>query len=265
MKPNSILIAAALGCSLFTILAQAGSITTATLLTETMMETESFNELILYSVLGADTSSTLHYSSFTDPSTNSFSYMTLPGQTYDGVSVSLSGSGEFDQNTGVYSYNTAGLIGSDVWSGSGTLQWVGDPTATPCFNVTLGGKVYRVCATLEVDGTGDSTGTYTFTGPDGKVYGPYNGSDHLTTGGWFHSITVPKNPVTPDGSVNVIASIGNIPGLHPVGGGGFDGGGVGSFQSGASPVPEPSSAVMLGLGGVFLMTSRLLARRLKGN
>jgi hypothetical protein len=147
-----------------------------------------------------------------------------------------------------------------VYSGSGTLQWVGDPTATPCFNVTLGGKVYKVCANLEVDGTGDSTGTYTFTAPDGTVYGPYNGSDHLTTGGWFHSITVPRNPVTPDGTVDVIASVGSIPNLRADTGGGFDGGGFGSFQTTVSAVPEPSPGSLLGMGCVLMLGARVLSR-----
>ncbi len=259
MKLNSIQIAAAVACGLASF-ATAGSITATTFVTETMMETQSFNNLILYGAFGADTTSTLQFSSFTDPVTNTFSYQTLPGQTYDGMAVSLSGSGAFDMNTDEYNYTVSGIVGNDVYSGSGTLQWVGDPTATPCFNVNLGGKNYRVCANLEVDGTGDSTGTYTFTAPDGTVYGPYNGSDHLTTGGWFHTITVPRNPVTLDGTVDVIASVGSIPNLHADTGGEFNGGGFGSFQTGISAVPEPSPGSMFGIGCVLMLSARGLQR-----
>jgi len=260
-RKNTIaLTAALLAVTLGAPAASAGTITAGALVTETMMEIQSFNNLVLYAAYGVDESTTLHFNTNVDAASQTFSFSSAAGSSYLGRPVNISGSGFFNSALDLFQWTTAGNVGDKAWSGAGDLQWVGDPHASPCFNVVLGGQIYRVCAELDVDGTGDSTGTYTLTGPDGTKYGPYGGTDHLTTGGWFHSIKVPKNPVTPDGRIDVIASAGNMPGLFRLPGGGFDGGGVGTYDVTVSPVPEPSTITMLGLGGILIGGSRMWKR-----
>ncbi len=235
--------AAIVGLVLFALPARAGMFE----VTETMMAVQGNAGLFMGSVFGPDNSTTLQFSSQVDPVTRSFSFASLPGQTYLGQPFSLSSAGSYNSVLGKYLWTTDGQLGSQSWMETGTAQWVGDPTGTFHGNQVLGGVRYAIDGTAEVDGMGHSEGQFTFTSPNGTQFGPYPGTDYVSSNGdWIYTIQVPRNPITPNGIVT--NAMGNIP---------FPNGGIGNFdfQVNAQPAstPEPSSLALLGVGAFSLL------------
>jgi hypothetical protein len=208
---------------------------------ETMMSTQMVDALSIVHIFGPQSATTLNFTSNLDPVARSFSYSLLPGQLYQGQSISLRTNGFFDSVLGIYGHATSGQIGPQTWSAGGTTQWVGDPTGQVHTTVVIAGNIFHVKGSLEFEpsgGAGRSTGMFTFTGsPSGPggagPFGSYPGTDAFLLGQWEYTVQVPPNPLVPDGGV--VFSRGNVP---------F--GGPGNFEVHIAPVPEPSTLLLLG-------------------
>ena len=245
----------------FSILAHASFVqATSTYFEEvlkTMMSTQMVDALSIVHILAPQSATTLNFTSNLDPVARSFSYSLLPGQLYQGQSISLSTNGSFDSILGIYAHATSGQIGPQTWSAGGTIQWVGDPTGQVNTTVVIGGSIFHVTGSLEFEpsgGAGRSTGMFTLTGsPSGPCgagpFGPYPGTDAFLFGQWEYTVRVPPNLLVPDGGV--LFSRGNVP---------FPNGGPGNCEVHIAPVPEPSTLLPLGsslagLGGFAWRTT----------
>ena len=206
---------------------------------ETMMSTQTVDALFIVHIFAPQSATTLNFNSNLDPVARSFSYSLLPGQLYQGQSISLSANGSFDSVLGYYGHATSGQIGPQTWSAGGTIQWLGDPTGQVNTTVVIGGSIFHVTGSLEFEpsGAGRSTGMFTFTGSHSGAgpFGPYPGTDALLLGQWEYTVQVPPNPLVPDGGV--LFSRGNVP---------FPNGGPGNFEVHIAPVPESSTLLPLG-------------------
>ena len=224
---------------------------------ETMMSTQMVDALSIIHIFAPQSATTLNFTSNLDPLARSFSYSLLPGQLYQGQSISLSANGSFDSVLGNYGHAASGQIGPQTWSAGGTIQWVGDPTGQVNTTVVIGGSIFHVTGSLEFEPSGGasrSTGMFSFTGsPSGPggagPFGPYPGTDAFLFGQWEYTVRVPPNLLVPDGGV--LFSRGNVP---------FPNGGPGNCEVHIAPVPEPSTLLPLGsslagLGGFAWRTT----------
>jgi hypothetical protein len=162
--------------------------------------------------------------------------------------------GTYGAGTGTFTWRTDATLGGDSWVGLGSAVWTTplDPNVNATY--TVGGQTFQVTGNVTVtDDT--STGTYKFTEVSTGNATTYNGTDMRkteTVGGvettrWTHFVQVPKSHFTPNGLAIFVT--GDL--QRPTGGGG--GPGVGQFHVGISAVPEPSSLLLVGLGGVGLL------------
>jgi len=197
---------------------------------ETMMSTQTVDALFIVHIFAPQSATTLNFTSNLDPLARSFSYSLLPGQLYQGQSISLSTNGSFDSILGIYGHATSGQIGPQTWSAGGTIQWVGYPTRQVHTTVVIDGNIFHVTGSLEFEpsGAGRSTGMFTFTGAP-------SGPGGAGPGQWEYTVQVPPNPLVPDGGV--LFSRGNVP---------FPNGGPGNFEVHIAPVPESSTLLPLG-------------------
>ncbi|QQL45254.1 PEP-CTERM sorting domain-containing protein [Sulfuriroseicoccus oceanibius] len=109
--------------------------------------------------------------------------------------------------------------------------------------------------------TGISYSTYTAilylsTGADGGIYNPFNvnGNEYSTTG---NKSTWGSNPNLDDSNTIVINGLSGDLVVDGLGRQGGNRGPIAGFQIvGGSPIPEPSSAALLGLGGLALTLRR---------
>ena len=126
---------------------------------ETLLNAQFQDISALYSLEPPITLTTLNYEFSVDTVGGGFSYSLVPGQTYNGESISVSVVGSYDSATGTYSWAGSGLLGASTWGEEGQLQWVGDPTGTLNGNVDVNGEVVgTVTGTVEADALGHSSG-----------------------------------------------------------------------------------------------------------
>jgi hypothetical protein len=175
-------------------------------LQETLMEANANESLFIGFVFGVDNSTILDYKFDINIADKSFKYSLTPGQTYQGLGIELAASGAYDPSSGAYKWSSDGDIGGQSWTSVGFVEWIGDPQGTVSTTITLGGVNYKVTGDVTWDSgpiIQTSQGSYTFKAPSGQTYGPYKGSDlwDIMNGEWHHTVTVPKNPVTPTGVV----------------------------------------------------------------
>ena len=230
--------------------ARAAPLNQVQLLTELMIESQGDNAGYLGLMFGPDASSPLVFSSNVDPSGTTFSFSLNPGTTYQGQSLTLSGSGVFDPSTSMLTASSSGMLGSKAWttSDSETVISNGDK-----FSVASDSNLFDPAAKafdrhritdLFSDGISVNAGFYT--DKDGKKI---PGSDFTSTDTWKLQ--------NPDAGNWQYAE--NAPGLgFTVASQGFSpiNGGAGSFT--ASVVPEPSASLLFlgGLGMLWLTFTR---------
>jgi hypothetical protein len=157
----------------FAPLAQAGAITSE----ETLMQA-MFNEAAGLDYLSPGLA-TLNYAFVVNTNTGSFSYASLPGQTFEGVAFSVSGMGTYDAISNTYDWTASGYLGPSTWAEQGEMEWTGDPNANVSGSVSLNGTVIgSISGTVDVDGMGHSSGTVAYT-PNGGTPNPMSVTDFV--------------------------------------------------------------------------------------
>jgi hypothetical protein len=153
---------------------------------ETLMHAEAQDALALAILYPDFSGNELNYSFIVNTNDGSFSYGTLPGQTYNGLSFIMSALGTYDSSTQTFLWTESGFLGGDAWTLEGRAQWSGDPVAAVKGTVSLNGTVIGTASgNLDIDGQGHSSGTLTFT-PTGGSPGVYTVTDF-----------VPSDPAVP--------------------------------------------------------------------
>src|ERR1022692_3571429 len=82
---------------------------------ETMVQAQESGSIFMGTVFGPDATSTLHFAATYDPAAQTFSYDTLPGQTYQGQAFSMATNGSFNGQLGEYQWNTIAELGQQSW------------------------------------------------------------------------------------------------------------------------------------------------------
>jgi hypothetical protein len=218
---------------------------------ETLMHAQAEEALALSIVAPTSATTALQYSFSANTNDGSFAYQALAGQTYNGLSYSLSGQGSFNPGTQTYTWSASGMLGAQAWAQTGQAQWVGDPTASISGNVSLNDEVIGTFSgTVEVDGVGNSSGTGTFT-PKGGSPGTYNVTDKVPGG---------------TGQPWTLIWEGHPAQFQPVHAAWVTASSDGGIYQGTSTmtlvaVPEPSAWIMVGVGMLVLLGKSGRVRR----
>jgi hypothetical protein len=101
---------------------RAGNLPPVAVVNEVMMEVQGAEAAYIGRTFGPDTSSPLSFTSNVDVAAQTFSFSLNGGSTYQGNSISLSGSGALDSSTGLFDWSTTGFLGSSPLDGSGTIN-----------------------------------------------------------------------------------------------------------------------------------------------
>ena len=239
----SAVIVLALEVSLTAPLARAIEVPIDATLTELLIHHQSDSAGYIQTLFGTAPGSPLVFTSNVDAVSMTFSFALNAGTTYGGIPMTLSGSATFNPVTGTYTTVTSGTRGGVVWTtaGFGTLVPTDDG-----FSFLYNSELLASIDTAVTDRHTDSffcytCGTSVIKGYDTKGGEKIPGSDFENNdkydpqqGGW---VTVEFHPTY------VI----NSTGFSPVGGG------IGTFTTSISPVPEPETALLLAIGSILLV------------
>jgi hypothetical protein len=254
----------------------AGSLPDWAANTEVMMEAETAEMTFIGRYLGPDGSSPLPFTTTQDIAARTFSFQlgtsSNPNPTYLGQPMTLVANGSFDTSLDQWVITTHGTFGPSgpgqtTWDSAYTASITGDPTfliagtitvpipGFPLLDIKLSGALLvsvpppiplvLVASLL----TGQAT---VATIPVGPTFGVFDfllstGAFTVTTGGVFLAGLDPNG----GGHDFLVKSSGQVTPIQ---------GGEGTFT--ATIVPEPSTAVLLGLGMIGMgLTSRRAWRR----
>jgi len=219
-------------------------------LTQLMIEDQGQEVSNIGLTFGADPSSSIKFASTTNPIAMSYSFTTMAGSIYEGLSLTITGTGLFDPTTNIMSVNSSTMLGSISYTSSGTnvidlsagaddYNKFIDPTQT-----TKDGKKYNdehQDSTIFPNGNSLVRGYKTLNGS--MVPGTENSGldfSNSSSGAWNFSLEFP------DAGIGVV-SVGFSP---PVGG-------AGTFTT-TVVASEPSSIALLGCGlfGILITCRR---------
>lgn len=229
--------------------------------TETMMSVAEMESATLGLAAGPDAFSQLQFASFVDPVARTFTFSTLPGQTYLGMSVMLTSTGTYAGN-GQYSFAATGSIGGSPWTETGTGLWSGDPTETISQNVDIFRRTYAVRGAVETmtdeNGVTTSQGDFVYYDINDKFQGGTTGKDVLKNGTWQFTFDFEPSDICGD---RVFGQSGSCSPFETVASGmqGLDG--VGSFTFQNLPVPEPGTIIIASTGLAIILRRKGVKRR----
>jgi hypothetical protein len=211
-------------------------------LTEALMDSQGSEASFIGRAFGGDASSPLHFSNDFDFTNLTFRYVLNPRSTYLGRPITLIGVGAFNPATVSYDWSTSGSLGGVPIGGTGSISFSGTTVS--------GQSMWTIIPSILTwdeeddgslfDGASSHTVSYTINGvPIPLLRGTRRDFDDTATGLW----TWDEDPVSVGVASYGITSNGSY---IPPGGGGQD-----PFTTIIYPVPEPSTAVLLGLALVI--------------
>ena len=224
------------------------------LVTEALMGTQGGDASLIGMFLGADAGSPLRFSSVVDPTNFSFSFSLMPGSSYLGQPMTLSSSGTFDPNTGVLSAFSSGTLGTMSFAISDSESWMNTSNGIQ----GSGDQILSVGG----DERGRRRVTHRHDFPDGSSVESGHFVDehgHRIPGSDFVNVPDEDHPEEPDWDWGTRHGRGGGP--YSVFSTGFSplDGGTGSFTTTISPVPEPSTLLLIGSG--FIGIAGVLRKR----
>ncbi len=232
-------LAMTLGLVLFVALpSRADDVLTNQLMAEAQIENLTFVSLLF----GADAGSPLNFTNNVDVAGMKFSYSLNPGATYQGMAMTLTGSGAFDSASDSWLLSSAGSLGSTSWTASGA------ETATPTGSGswTIASEEHLTPPNpwdIEFDGTANDDGTSSGLCQDTLFNaawgGPYECQGEGDGENWKKTSDGPPPPRDNQIQLN---------GITP-----YPDGGMGTSTGVISAIPEPStfSLISLGIAGLI--------------
>jgi hypothetical protein len=211
---------------------------------EVMMEALGQEGINVFSHLGNNSWSTLHFVTNVDAATRTFSYATASGQTYLGQSVQITTNGWYDQGSASYRWSSLVSSGSTSYQVAGQLQFdtvtaaADGPAANTSTTIDgVEGTLGPITWTFAPNGDPISSAHFTWKKPDGTPGGIRPAKDTYKGNGqmqWEFG-KVAANDVGVQFSGFCDATIGGV--------------GYASMDIGTA-VPVPGSLALLCLAGV---------------
>ena len=240
----------------------AGPIIFGDYVTETIMEVQSQEQLLLQAAVPWKPGDVVKYQYSYDFASGAFSFSTIPGQVIAGNPFSFSTTATLDSTAGAWSWSGAGFEGATSFSIAGLATLSGDPKEDISGKYTdSAGHSYDATANVDITETpcGDpehpskcatSTGFGQATDAAGKVIQKGRVTDVQSFGAWEISFTADD----PGGAIKSQLDFGFESQLGPTT---FEG----DFTQ--TNVPEPATWAMM-LVGLFALGGRLRSRRRSG-